>query len=169
MTDQQLVRAKVYSVIGIAREIFKDYKIPVPEISFSNRMTSDAGKYTYDRYDKSYHVLTFSNSIISNNDIEAFCEDTVIHEVAHLVDKVVFGSTAHNARFYNIMRMLGHKNPTRCHKFKVVRNRKTFTYQCKSCGEIVEFSSIRHNKVQNNKRAYFHTSCGRSGRFKFIG
>lgn len=162
----RIVRQKTKEVLEQAKQEFGF--LPHCGISFSNRMTKAAGYYKYrpNSFDK--HEVSFSAPIIENNDVEAFCNDTVIHEVAHFVDRVINGSTGHNARFYNIMRRLGHPNPTRCHSFKVVSNRKEYSYRCECCGSIMKFGQVRHNKSQRGS-VYRHNGCGRSGRMVYLG
>ena len=156
MADRVAVRSKVIETIEKARMVYgKD--IPMPNIKFSNRMTTTAGKWQRKNYQ--YNVV-FSLPIMDNNDTHAFCEDTVIHEIAHHVDYIAHGSTGHNQRFYGVMRMLGHKNPTRCHSFEVQRRKtKTHKYVCRGCGQIMELSTVRHNRVLRGVR-YKHNACG---------
>lgn len=162
--DQIRIRKATHEVIELARTKFPTY-IPTPEITFSNRMTNTAGMYKYRPRKRNPHEVCFSIPIIENNNVDAFIADTVIHEVSHFVDKVVYGQSGHNNRFYGIMIKLGHKNPTRCHSFKTASNRETFSYQCQGCGAVIDLGAIRHRKVMAGKASYKH-KCG--GRLKHI-
>lgn len=162
----RIVRLKAKEVLELAKQEFGN--LPPCGISFSNRMTKAAGYYKYRPRQAMKHEVSFSAPIIDNNDVEAFCNDTVIHEIAHFVDRVINGSTGHNARFYNIMRRLGHPNPSRCHSFKTVNNRKQYTYRCECCGATMNFGQIRHNNSQRGV-TYKHTQCGRAGRMVYLG
>jgi len=135
-------------------------------------MTNTAGHYWYRPAKYNVHELGFSIPILERNDVELFCEDTVIHEVAHFVDRIVNGNTGHNARFYNIMRELGNSNPTRCHTLVTPPKKAgtTFTYRCECCGAIIELGKIRHNKVYGTPLFYTHKKCGRpQGKLVYIG
>ena len=155
-----IIKAK--EVIALAEE--KYGSLPSVEISFSSRLTKTAGYYSKR---KEIHKIVFSSKIIRDNNVEEFKADTVVHEVAHFVDRVVNGSTGHNVRFYNMMRTLGNDNPRRCHDFKV-EERATFTYACECCGVTMELSKIRHNKIIRGKR-YHHNPCGKTGNIKYVG
>ena len=166
------IRKKVQDVLAVARTAYPEHAIPTIPVTFSNRMTRSAGVYKYStQFGKIInHEVSFSNPIIRDNDLIAFLNDTVIHEVAHYVDMLIFGSTGHNTRFYSVMSKLGHTNPKRCHSFKTTSNRSVqFKYECNSCGRIIEFSKTRHNKVLRGIK-YTH-NCGNhySGFMKFVG
>lgn len=155
--NQSRVIDACYSLLDNARYIFQ-IDLPIPIIVFSDRMTHCAGTYSYNPNSKCSKI-TFSNYIMEHNDVQAFIEDTVIHEMAHFIDRMKYGSLGHTDRFFSIMKLLGHKNPTRCHTFKTAP-RKTHPYQCQKCGHIIELGAIRHSKFINKKRLYYHTACG---------
>lgn len=165
--DQIIVREKAREVLQKAQEVFGT-ELPRVGVIFSNRMTKCAGTYSFNRR-SGEHKITFSAPIIERNSTADFCADTVIHEIAHFVDRVIHGTTGHNARFYQVMRQLGHTNPSRTHSFETApSNRKTYSYQCQRCGKDMELGAIRHKKVQTGQANYRHPKCG-GGRLKYIG
>ena len=56
------------------------------------------------------------NEQLCKENIEDFINDTIPHEVAHLVAYKVFGDDGHGEGWRSVMRALG-LNPTRCHEY----------------------------------------------------
>lgn len=57
------------------------------------------------------------NEQLCKENLEDFINDTVPHEVAHLVAYKVFGDDGHGDGWRSVMRALG-LNPTRCHDYE---------------------------------------------------
>ncbi|MWN90217.1 SprT family zinc-dependent metalloprotease [Gilliamella sp. Pra-s65] len=97
------------------------------------------------------------NSIMLLNNGTQFIEEVVPHELAHLLVFKEFGKVKpHGKEWKYIMSEILGKNPTTTHHFPVQRN--TYLYYC-NCQQH-HLTSIRHNKIQNNKTSYLCRKCG---------
>jgi len=87
-----------------------------------------------------------------------FLNRTVPHEVAHYVQRAVYGYRnsygkvmPHGHEWKYIMRRVFGLNPDRCHKYdtSVTQTKKQtrHIYSC-SCGKIFKISTTMHNKIQ---------------------
>jgi len=143
--------AECCRTLGVLEELFED-----TVVQFSNRMTSCMGK-AY----RNHHTMTFSTPLFIRA-TEGEREQTVVHEIAHLMTFHIFGLNngvkGHGKEWKKIMRLLG-KNPDRCHNvdnsdirrkvqrveakcncqtFQITKTRATkmrngSTYRCRSC------------------------------------
>ncbi len=90
-------------------------------------------------------------------------EDTVYHEVAHLVVALRFGTRRppHGKEWQDVMRNCFGLEPKRTHRLALTPARqvaRSFVYACK-CRKH-KLTSIRHNKVLSGKTIYSCKSCG---------
>ncbi len=173
--NQEMVKAEVAVALEMAEE-FYGMKFPKPSIVFSNRMTSCGGRCTFKILEDRY-ILTFSLPIMRDNDIHEYIARTVYHECAHLIQHAKYGKMDHKDTFSFVMRKVlkrTAKQSTRCHNYKTVPRQKTkrFSYRCKACGTILEFTQHRHTKAQRYLKEYgiyySHSACGRSGKLVYI-
>lgn len=114
MEDQLLIERTVRKYI---RKSIKEFNIdiPFPAIRFSNRMTSTAA-YAEKRGD-SYSIV-FSTAIINLNGLDLFIKDIIPHEVAHIVQWLLYDKSDHGKTFYHVMKRLGIKTAARCYHYK---------------------------------------------------
>ena len=157
---KEMVKAEVKIAVDIAREAYPHAHIPMPIVEFSNRLTKTGGKCIYKNR---IYTVRFSTDIMERNDISAYISQVVYHEVAHMVDRQVYGNWGHGATFYRIMRVTFGKSGQeagRTHSFKIQqRTSKKYNYKCPTCGEVIALSSIRHGKAQKGTR-YSHKNHG---------
>jgi predicted SprT family Zn-dependent metalloprotease len=101
----------------------------------------------------------FSLPIMEDNDINRFADETVYHEVAHMVDHILYQGWGHGASFFHTLHNILERSKSygRCHSFKV-RNSKRYNYRCPDCQTVVNVSSIIYGKIQRGQRR-FHTGC----------
>ena len=91
-----------------------------------------------------------------------FLTQTLPHEVAHLVTRVLFGSAIrpHGPEWKGVMDFFG-TEARRCHNFDIhpdtVRRLRRFSYAC-ACREH-RLTSIRHNRILKGQR-YLCKRCG---------
>lgn len=171
---QELVRNEVVIAVEIARSAFPNVNITIPRIKFSNRMTSTGGTC---RRKGGVWIVTFSLPIMRDNDINEYISQVVYHEVAHMVDKLVYGGWGHGASFYQVLRgtfgKVGREGG-RTHSFKTApkkRRAREFEYVCEHCKKVYNFTAIRHNRsLDYGGRAYTH-KCpnGRKGYLEYAG
>lgn len=84
---------------------------PVPSVRIRKALKTTAGLAHY-----SDHMVDFSASLMWEHQ-EHFLKDTIPHEVAHLVTRLVYPDVKghHNAKWYDIMRNVYGIKATRCH------------------------------------------------------
>lgn len=112
------------------------------------------------------------NSILAQENSSVFIQ-TVQHEVAHWIDKEVYGyqrtpsgrRVIHGRTWKRIMVNVYGLDPDRCHTFDVsnvkARTRvvsRAFTYSC-PCNTTFNLTSVRHNKIVSGKMHYTCNKC----------
>lgn len=118
----------------------------VPDVSLKLRGEC-AGRATYStiRY----------NPMIASANLQEFITRTVPHEVAHVVDQRLHGSSSHGPRWKKIMKDFG-VPATRCHSYSngVVKTRelKRFAYRCEC--RTHSLTSILHNRMCRGQRRW---------------
>jgi SprT protein len=98
--------------------------------------------------------LRFNLQLYRDN-CEDFLQQTVAHEVAHLVAHSVFGPRIqpHGAEWQQIMRGIYQLPPLRCHNYAVQRRAVTrYIYRCQCIDGVFPFSSRRHAMVRRGQR-----------------
>jgi SprT protein len=112
------------------------------------------------------------NPILAQENSSTFL-DTVKHEVAHWIDKEVYGyqktpsgrRVMHGRTWKRIMVNVYRLNPDRCHTYDVsnvaARTRvvaRAFTYSC-PCNTTFNLTAVRHNKIASGKKYYTCVKC----------
>lgn len=90
------------------REACLQFGVPLPNMRFSNKMTSAAGRATKT-------TLSFSIPLLLRTDRDE-CIETAVHEAAHYIDFHQRGTSDHGEKWRNVMAQLGYPNPPRCHQ-----------------------------------------------------
>jgi len=119
-------------------------------------------------------ILRF-NPVLLNRYGQAFIDEVVPHECAHLVGYQLYGMRGkagnrvrpHGAEWQQVMRDLYRLEPKVTHKFEVERSKRNhFLYRC-HCPELVHrLSVIRHNRVMKQQAIYKCKHCSESIEFK---
>jgi SprT protein len=156
---QQEILAKVEECFMIAEKFFgKNFERP-RNIKFKRSGTT-AGTSCY-----SERELMFQLDFADHNP-ENFISQVVPHEVAHYVQRAVYGYGTvkpHGKEWKFVMRRVYNLVPDRCHSYDTsvttTRTRKRFDYSC-GC-TIHKISSIVHNRIQSGKKRYTCRSCGK--------
>jgi SprT protein len=102
--------------------------------------------------------LRFNPVLLSDN-IDAFLEEVVPHEVCHLLAYKLFGKVRpHGKEWQNLMlELFGVKGQT-YHQMDVTKVKgKSYSYRC-GCGPI-ELGIRRHNKVLKGQQIYICIKC----------
>jgi SprT protein len=98
------------------------------------------------------------NPTIALANLEKFITRTVPHEVAHVVDRRLNGSSSHGPRWKKIMKDFG-VPAARCHSYSkgVVKTRelKRFAYRCEC--RTHSLTSILHNRMCRGQRRWCKT------------
>ena len=155
---QQEILAKVEECFMIAEKFFgKNFERP-RNIKFKRNGTT-AGTSCY-----SQRELMFQLDFADHNP-ENFIKQVVPHEVAHYVQRAVYGYGVvkpHGKEWKFIMRRVYNLVADRCHTYDTsvttTRTRKRFDYSC-GC-TVHKISSVAHNRIQAGKKRYTCRSCG---------
>ncbi len=177
MCNKTLVIDRIKECFEVAEKHF-DQTFDIPDIRFDKRGRT-AGTADYIKWELNF------NMVLLNENVDAFLYRTVAHEVAHLVDHVVYNSHAtrfdkrgrrkkrqpHGTNWKSIMAVLGVES-SRCHTYDTTNSRvarkksETFDYHCAGCNETLPMGKIRHNKQRLGKANYVH--C-RGHKLTFVG
>lgn len=178
------VESKVLECIKTATKTY-GYNFTIPSIKYTKRGTT-AGVAELREW------AINLNPILLVENVEEFINDTVIHEISHLIDYHLHPENfdgfvrvggrvrrkkrdVHGATWRSVMTNLG-GNPKRCHSFdvtnaKVKKNRTEFHYKCPECGAIMTLGAKQHNLILRGRK-YWLKSCsaaGHKGDFVYIG
>ena len=105
------------------------------------------------------------NKLRFNNELmlmyaDLFIQETVAHELAHLIAHQLYGYSIkpHGREWSNIMTTVFNSDPKITHSFATTMHRKKiYLYRC-LCRNRVEFSETRHKRVQKGTR-YICKKC----------
>ena len=143
MTRIEQINDKIQTLIEDAEKMFK-FKMPYVEVRFDLRGRS-AGQALRKGSDYS---MRFNIDMINNSGFDHILNDTVPHELAHIICMYRNIDTGHGKIWRNICVFLGGSGE-RCHSEEVIPARVTekFVYTA-TCGTKLTVSKIRHNKIQ---------------------
>ncbi|MCU7798048.1 MAG: SprT-like domain-containing protein [Candidatus Thiodiazotropha sp. (ex Semelilucina semeliformis)] len=155
---EQLVLDKTRTLIASAENQYH-IRLVAPEIRFDLRGKA-AGMVVFNP--RSSKSLIRYNAQMLNENGQDFIHQTVPHEVAHLVARVLHGVKIrpHGREWKSIMNEFGAK-PKRCHNFSTqsipTRRMRYFPYRC-SCSNH-QLSAIRHRRTLSGV-IYLCRACG---------
>lgn len=106
------------------------------------------------------------NADLLVNNWEDFMNDTIPHEVAHLVQYVIYPyDKPHGRGWKSIMRGFG-VNPKRTHKMDLsctkVRRQARVEASCGHCGMEIKITTTRAKRIMRGY-TYWHSKCGSKG------
>jgi SprT protein len=149
--SQQLIIQKVEQCIKHA-SLYFEHSFKLPKITFNQRgkIAGCARLQT--------NELRFNPVLLSDN-INAFLEEVVPHEVCHLLAYKLFGKVRpHGKEWQSLMlKLFGVKGQTYHHMDVTKVKGKSYTYRC-GCGPI-ELGIRRHNKVLKGQQTYICREC----------
>lgn len=169
MTIQEAILAKVEESFLIAEKYFgRDFSRPQVYIWITDK--TRGGHCHYGRKELAF------NTVLAMENEDDFITQIVPHEVAHWIDKEVYGyqygpvrngkrkRIIHGKTWKSIMSRVYRLSPDRCHSYDVSSVKKRtrivatgFIYGC-SCGKTFNLTSVRHNKIVKGKK-FLCNSC----------
>lgn len=123
---------------------------------------------------KTYRYKLRFNQALLNQNQQAFIEEVVPHECAHLIVYQYFGRyhegkkvMPHGRQWKQVMSEVFNVEPKVRHNFSSAkRARRTFAYICACHDRIHDLSAIRHNRIVRSDARYVCKSCKESLRIK---
>ena len=140
----------IYDILDKADKIYpgNGFSTLVTPVTYRTDMKTTAG-FAY----PSLKRIELNATIFLAN-IENFFDDTIPHELAHILTRMLYPTAkqSHGPEWKSVMRNLGF-SPTRCHSYDVTSinrdNAKLSRYTCQCNDGTKEFflSKILHNKI----------------------
>ena len=137
--------AKVKEVHELARRIIPEYNrfVAHPIVTFYDKDNAAGLAYGSGRVAFNLHVFA--------QDPQRFINDTVPHEMAHIVCAATGLGRGHDKGWKRVCALLG-GSAERCYSadgldIKLARQRKRYEYRG-SCGTVVMVSDVRHKQMQ---------------------
>lgn len=159
---KQRVQDKVQWCLDVAKRAHPRLdSVKLPTIRYDKRGTT-AGTAHWLKWEINL------NSVLLMENLEDMIEDTVPHEIAHLVANAVHGGLIkpHGAEWQSVMRLFGLR-PTRCHQYDttnskvrtVQRQKVTYICACEQGTKETQLGLTRHRRhqAQGQKRYYCRT------------
>ncbi len=151
----KVVDAKVRETMKFAESTYKrKFKTPTIEYTVKGVVAGYADYLTWTVNLNLFYLL---------NEHENMIEDTIPHEIAHLIAFRVYGRIKpHGWQWQSVMRSFG-LDPVRCHEYEDkdvrtgIRRTRQFTYTC-LCSQPVTCGLNVHNKIQKG-RNHFCRKC----------
>jgi len=166
---QQRVIDRVAECFAIVQASYPDMEFTLPTVGFGVN-TKTAG-IAYPKMNK----VSFNNTLLNEN-AEHFIKNTVAHEVAHIIDGILYDTfqsrfdrvtgkriavQAHGKTWKHIMGIIG-VDADRVHQYDVSnvgRKTRPHNYECTKCKHVIPLPTRTHNKILKNGVKYVHSGC----------
>jgi len=155
------ITGRARSLLADAEHWFRRYRVapPQPELRFDLTGRS-AGQV---RFAPGRPPVIRFNLAIAARHPGQFVDETVAHEVAHLVTAACFPrARPHGPEWRSVMASFGWDDAPRCHQFAVpqdqVRRQRRWRYTC-GC-RVHALSTTRHHRVEQGRARYHCRHCG---------
>ena len=162
---KQAIENAVLDCLILAGSIF-NVTIDIPKINYTYRGRTN-GSIQYYKYTGRVAQIRF-NANTAHYNLKEFLSKTVPHEIAHYIDILIRGRSAHDKQWKRICRAIGGTGEmctsydrTHCAE---PRKLKRYNYSC-GC-RTYELTSIRHNRCKSGA-SYYCKSCNQD--LKYIG
>jgi len=152
------VREQVSQVISKASKLYGVVLTPEIDFGLSGRVAGQAAARRVNGVLTSQR-LRFNRDVILGDDYEDLLNNTIPHEVAHLVcfARPELGNN-HNPGWKRVCRSLGGTG-NRCHNYDVKYAAGTYRYIA-SCGTEVAISKILHRRIQQGQERRLRRTGG---------
>ena len=120
-------------------------------------------------FDQNIRELMFQLDLAEHN--KSTYHEIVIHEVAHYIQRMVFGHfvRSHGKEWKYVMRTVFNADPVRCHSYDTsvtkTKRQNTYQYTC-ACSRIFNIKTTTHNRIQqalkyqgSNPKPSYYSVC----------
>ena len=132
----------------------KNFHIPIIKYDINGRMSGQI------IYTQPINTIRLNYNVMKAN--WGKFDQTIIHEIAHLITRIVFGPYAqgHGREWKYVMRFLD-VTPQRCSNYELPEETKQnrIPYQCSKCKEIIYVSKLIHKRISNEGQRRIHMPC----------
>lgn len=146
------INDKIQILIGLT-EI--KWKVTLPDIQVRFDLRGKSAGQAIKKYNREQgkfnYSMRFNVDMINNKGFDHIINETVPHELAHIICMYMGWDKGHGKYWKSVCRQLGGTGK-RCHNEEVtpVRITQQFLYKT-TCGKTIKVSKIRHNKIQKGK------------------
>ena len=112
---QEQIVQHTYKLFNQGVELYQIRQSTLPKITFDLK-----GQIAGRAYYKGDWKIRY-NLIYSQKFFPQFLKETVPHEVAHLLEYLIYGKTGHKQHWKMIMRDFGISNASRCHRYHILK------------------------------------------------
>lgn len=163
--------ARVREVMAMARTKIDGFDMQDEELPIVFFKTGSTAGYARSRglYIRQFNVEF--NTVAIKNNREDMLNDTIPHEIAHIVDMYVNGkSDGHGPKWKRIAKALGCK-AQRCHNYDIAEARRTRNraIYVATCGTEVKITVQMHNKIQAGQQRVLTRTNGKLTSAQFTG
>jgi predicted SprT family Zn-dependent metalloprotease len=140
---KQQVRARIEELTARANQLWGAGSVPAMAVRFDlrGRNAGQAGR------DYGGYFMRFNIDMMQNEGWDHIFNETVPHELAHVICFWKNWDRGHGAKWKSACRVLGGSGQ-RCHSETVTYAKGKTFYYTSSTGQVVAISSIRHGKIQ---------------------
>ncbi len=120
--------------------------------------------------DNIHYIVKLNSYVIHNDGFEYILNNTIPHEIAHIVTHYCGYGMKHDKIWKQICILLGGNGHVYCRAnitLKKTRNVKEYLYMT-TCGNKVKVSSIRHKRIQEGKTYYLKSTKGKVIKEQFV-
>lgn len=152
----------------IIAEKFFDRVFPRPTNIIFKRNGTKAGTCMVS-FDQKIRELMFQLDLAEHN--KNTYHEIVVHEVAHYIQRMVFGAfvRSHGKEWKYVMKKVFNAEPVRCHSYDTsvtkTKRQNTFKYTC-ACSNIFNIKTTTHNRIQqalkyqgSNPKPSYYSTC----------
>ena len=148
---QDTILQKVEECFLIAEKFFNRV-FPRPTNIIFKRNGTKAGTCLVS-FNQSIRELMFQLDLAEHN--KQTFHEIVVHEMAHYIQRMVFGSfvKSHGKEWKYVMIKVFNAEPIRCHSYDTsvtkTKRQNTYEYTC-DCSRIIRVKTTSHNRIQNS-------------------
>lgn len=160
MSRQAIILEKFNELVAEANAMF-NIQLPHIEVKFDLRGKAAGQAISRRNFITVNYSVRFNNDMINGSGFEHILEETVAHELAHIICFVTGKDKGHGKVWKAVCIALGGSG-ARCHNEEVTPARvmEQFLYNT-TCGKVVKVGKIRHNRIQQDKKSYSLKNGGR--------